>query len=85
MEKEPPQNTQTRLRDIAPVVPQWSCILWVDERKASKTIAMKVRRVKLLLPQSRSGKMNIKTSGFGSWIVERSLFMCSALVSADGF
>ena len=30
-------------------------ILWVDERKTSKTIAMKVRRVKLLLPQSRSG------------------------------
>ena len=30
-------------------------ILWVDKLKRSKTIAMKVRRVKLLLPQSRSG------------------------------
>ena len=30
-------------------------------------------------------KVNIKTPGFGSWIIERSLFMCSALVLADGF
>ena len=29
--------------------------------------------------------MNIKTPGFGLWIIERSLFMCIALVSADGF
>ena len=29
--------------------------------------------------------MNIKTPGFGSWIIERSLFMCSALVSTNGF
>ena len=38
-------------------------------------IAMNARRVKVLLPQSGPAvdKMNIKTPGFGSWVIEQSL------------
>ena len=54
------QNACSRKRVVT--IKGKNCILWVDEREASKTIAMKVRRVKLLLPQSRTPtveKMNI--------------------------